>query len=54
MALEGVRFISYKDTLELLSVEDAMQVCEDVYRMHAAGTVQWSAPSSWKLDVGAP
>lgn len=54
MALEGVRFIPYKETLELLSVEEAMQVCEDVYRMHAAGSVQWSAPLSWKLDVGAP
>lgn len=54
MALEGVRFISYKDTLDLLSVEEAMQVCEDVYRMHAADSVQWSEPSSWKLDVGAP
>ena len=54
MALEGVRFIPYKDTLDLLSVEEAMQICEDVYRMHAAGSVQWSAPSSWKLDADAP
>ena len=54
MALEGVRFVPYKETLDLLSVEEAMQVCEDVYRMHAAGSVQWSQPSSWKLDVGAP
>ena len=54
MALEGVRFIPYKETLELLSVEDAMQVCEDVYKMHAAGSVQGSLPSSWKLDVDEP
>ena len=54
MALEGVRFIPYKDTLDLLSVKEAMQICEDVYRMHAAGSVQWSAPSSWKLDADAP
>ena len=54
MALEGVRFIPYKDTLDLLSIEEAMQICEDVYRMHAAGSVQWSAPSSWKLDADAP
>lgn len=54
MALEGVRFIPYKDTLDLLSVEEAMQICEDVYRMHAAGSVQWSEPSSWKLDADAP
>lgn len=54
MALDGVRFIPYRDTLALLGVEDAMRVCEDVYRMHAAGTVQWSEPLSWKLDAGAP
>ena len=53
MALEGVRFVPYKETLDLLSVEQAMQVCEDVYRMHAAGSVQWSQPSSWKLTWGA-
>jgi len=47
MTLEGVRFIPYRETLDLLSVEEAMQVCEDVYRMHAAGSVQWSQPSSW-------
>ena len=54
MTLEGVRFIPYKETLDLLSVEDAMKICEDVYRMHAAGSVQWSEPSSWKLDADAP
>jgi len=54
MPLDGVRFIPYRETLGLLSVEEAMQVCEDVYRMHAAGSVQWSEPSSWKLDVGEP
>lgn len=26
MALEGVRFVPYKETLDLLSVEQAMQV----------------------------
>lgn len=54
MPLEGVLFIPYRETLSLLSVAEAMQVCEEVYRMHAAGTVQWSAPPSWKLDSGAP
>ena len=54
MALKGVRFIPYKETLRLLSVEEAMQICEDVYKMHAAGTVQWSEPSSWKLDADEP
>ncbi len=54
MPLDGVLFIPYRETLDLLSVEEAMQVCEDVYRMHANGTVQWSAPPSWKLDVAEP
>ncbi len=54
MPLDGVLFIPYRETLKLLSVEEAMQVCEDVYQMHAKGSVQWSAPPSWKLDVDAP
>lgn len=54
MALDGVLFIPYRETLNLLSVEEALQVCEDVYRMHARGTVQWSSPPSWKLDAGEP
>ena len=54
MPLEGVRFVPYKETLDLLSVEEAIKICEDVYRMHAAGTVQWSDPSSWKLNAEAP
>ncbi|MBX9776812.1 MAG: hypothetical protein K2Y71_20730 [Xanthobacteraceae bacterium] len=48
---KGVLFVPYKDTLELLSVEDALNVCEDVYRMHARGSVVWSNPHSFKLDV---
>ncbi len=54
MTLESVLFIPYRDTLRLLGVEEALHVCEEVYRMHARGSVQWSQPSSWKLDVGAP
>ena len=42
MAEDNVLFIPYADTLELLSVEDAMRICEDVFRMHARGSVQWS------------
>jgi len=51
---EGVLFVPYKDTLDLLGIDDAMRVCEDVYRMHARGTVEWSEPPAFKLDVGAP
>ena len=47
----GVLFVPYKDTLGLLSVEDAMRVCEDVYLMHARGSVVLSNPPSFKLDV---
>lgn len=54
MAAEGILFIPYRDTIDLLRVEDAMRICEDVFRMHARGTVQWSSPPSFKLDAGAP
>ena len=47
----GVLFVPYQDTLALLSVADALQVCEDVYRMHACGSVMLSSPPSFKLDV---
>lgn len=48
---QGVLFVPYRDTLELLSVEDAMQVCEDVFRMQARDSIVWSEPRSFKLDV---
>jgi ornithine cyclodeaminase len=47
----GILFVPYRDTLDLLSIDDAMQVCEDVYGMHARGSVVLSAPPSFKLDV---
>lgn len=54
MSHPDVLYVPYKDTLDLLTVDDAMRVCEDVYRMHARGTVQWSKAPSFKLDVPAP
>src|ERR1700716_2121608 len=48
---EGVLFVPYKDTLVLLNVEDAMRLCEQVYAMHARGSVVLSKPPSFKLDV---
>lgn len=54
MSLDSVLFVPYRQTLDLLTIEDAMRVCEEVYLMHARKTVQWSAPPSWKLDVGEP
>ena len=47
----GVLFVPYKDTLGLLSVTDALEVCEQVYLMHARGSVVLSSPPSFKLDV---
>jgi ornithine cyclodeaminase len=49
-----ILFVPYRDTLDLLSVDDAMRICEDVYRMHAAGSVSFSTPPSQKLDTPAP
>src|SRR5216684_431076 len=48
---KGVLFVPYQDTLGLLSVEDALAVCEQVYLMHARGSVVLSSPPSFKLDV---
>jgi ornithine cyclodeaminase len=48
---KGVLFVPYRDTLRLLSVGDALKICEQVYRMHANGTVVLSKPPSFKLDV---
>lgn len=52
--MDTVLFIDYATTVKLLSVADAMAICEDVYRMHARRSVQWSVPPSQKLDTGAP
>jgi ornithine cyclodeaminase/alanine dehydrogenase-like protein (mu-crystallin family) len=49
-----VLFVSYEDTLQLLSVEDALRICEDVYAMHMRGSVVWAMPPSFKLNVGQP
>ncbi|TMJ31177.1 MAG: ornithine cyclodeaminase family protein [Alphaproteobacteria bacterium] len=47
----GVLFVPYQETLALLGVEDALAVCEQVYMMHARGSVVLSSPASFKLDV---
>ena len=46
-----VLFVPYKDTLELLGVKDAFEVCEQIYTMHAKGSVVLATPPSFKLDV---
>ncbi|MCC6776467.1 MAG: ornithine cyclodeaminase family protein [Hyphomicrobiales bacterium] len=47
----GVLFVPYRDTLGLLSVADALAVCEQVYLMHARDSVVLSNPPSFKLDL---
>jgi ornithine cyclodeaminase/alanine dehydrogenase-like protein (mu-crystallin family) len=47
----GVLFVPYRATVGLLNVEDALAVCEQVYMMHARGSVVLSDPASFKLDV---
>jgi alanine dehydrogenase len=51
MTYPDLLFVPYQDTLDLLGVEDAMLVCEEVYRMLERGTVVHSKPPSFKLDV---
>ena len=51
MTHPDILYVPYRDTLKLLTLEDAMRICEDVYRMHARGSVVWSKPPSFKLDV---
>jgi alanine dehydrogenase len=48
---KGVLFVPYRETLALLGVEDALRICEQVYAMHARGSVVLSNPPSFKLDV---
>jgi ornithine cyclodeaminase len=48
---KGVLYVPYHQTLDLLTVDDAFRVCEEVYRMHAAGSVVLATPPSFKLDV---
>ena len=49
---KGVLFVPYKDTLGLLNIEDALHICEQVYAMHARGSVVLSNPpassSTWR------
>jgi ornithine cyclodeaminase len=51
MAHPDLLFVPYHDTLDLLGVDDAMRICEEVYRMHARGSVLYSKPPNFKLDV---
>ena len=50
MSSDGVVFLSYEDTLDLLSAAEAMEICAEVYRMHAESSVEWTSPPSFRLD----
>ncbi len=54
MSDDGVLFVPYRDTLDLLTPEDAMRIAEEVYLMQARGTIQAASPPSFKLDTAAP
>lgn len=51
---EGVLFVPYADTVDLLTAKEALEIAEDVYRMQGEGSVMTSTPPSFKLDVGEP
>jgi ornithine cyclodeaminase/alanine dehydrogenase-like protein (mu-crystallin family) len=52
--MEKVTFIDYATTVKLLSVSEAMNICQDVYEMHSRHSVIWSDPPSQKLNTPAP
>ena len=54
MAKEGVLFVPYQDTIDLLTPADALRIAEDVYRMQAAGSIVTSSPPAFKLDIAEP
>jgi alanine dehydrogenase len=45
-----VLYVSHADALALLSVEQTMRICEEVFLMHARGSVFPSVMPSFKLD----
>ena len=45
-----VLYVSHADALALLSVEQTMRICEDVFLMHARGSVHPPVMPSFKLD----
>ncbi len=51
---EGVLFLPYADTVDLLNAGEALRIAEDVYRMQNVGAVTASSPPSFRLDAGAP
>jgi ornithine cyclodeaminase len=48
---DGLLYVSYQDTLDLFTAADALRIVEDVYRMHADGSVVFANPPAFKMDV---
>ena len=51
MEQDGLLFVSYQETLDLFTAADALRIVEEVYHMHARGSVVFSNPPSFKMDV---
>ena len=51
---QGVLYVPYADTIDLLSAREALAIAEDVYRMQGEDTVMTSSPPSFKLDIAKP
>jgi ornithine cyclodeaminase len=45
-----ILFVGHDDCVKLLTVEETMRICEDVFRMHARGSVSPPIPPAFKLD----
>jgi len=43
-------FVSHEDCVKLLTVADAMRICEEVYLMHARGSISPPVPPAFKID----
>ena len=50
MPQDGLLFVSYQETLKLFGAADALRIVEEVYHMHARGSVVFANPPSFKLD----
>lgn len=51
MKNDNFLFVSYQETLKYFTAKDALDICEEVYRMHARGSVVFSTQPSFKMDV---
>lgn len=45
-----ILFVSHNDCVKLLTIEETMRICEDVFLMHARGSISPPIPPAFKLD----